>query len=724
MRYWFVPLLAALANTLLCVLVYRHDRRNPLNRAFALATATIISWNLNIFSLYWFDDPESAFYWSKVFRTGTLLMPPVVLHAFLISSNKWSRLSRAYLAAAYALVTFLVVANALDWLVVGIRRYEWGYYPVPHRLYLLHALSVATNFSLAAAVLINSVRTAPSAQKRLQAKFWLLGAGVGILAGITNLLPIYQISVFPVGNVGNVAYTAIVAYAIIRHRLMDIDVVFTKGMAYTAVSFLLIAPAWAATLWLQRLSFNRVHPDFSAAILLLFVMIAVLFPRLRTRAEARIERSLFRAKHESRAALTAFTHSIVRILDRERLIRMLGTTLSETLDLERIAVAMAAEGKPGFSVCYVVGIPPDSEDFPDDHPIVRSLSRRPEVILRDELRASEDPQEGAAAAEICRHHGWEACMPLTAGARLIGFITLGRKRNRDAFFAEDLDLLGTLAAEASVALENARLYEELKKSRDIIRRADRLSALGTLAAGIAHEVRNPLVSIQTFFQLAPERLHDEEFLTTFLSMTSDEVKRISDLINELLSFARSPTRSLRPVDLNDLAERVVTLLEPEAKKHKLTLRSELLATLPPVQADADQIKQVLINLVLNAIQSTPPGGAVTIGSRAVFQGGNSFAQIEVSDTGVGIAADQLDHIFNPFFTTKAKGTGLGLAIAHQIITEHDGVITVDSTVGQGTSFRITLPTCDHSIIADRDTDEFPHDGLPAHRYEPRRKVAS
>jgi two-component system NtrC family sensor kinase len=724
MRYWFIPLLAAIANTLLCVLVYRHDRRNPLNRAFCLATATIISWNLNIFSLYYFDDPESAFYWSKVFRTGTLMMPPAVLHAFLIFSGRWTRTTRAFLLAAYALVSCLILANAFDWLVAGIRKYEWGYYPVPHRLYALHALSVATNFLVAAGLLIICVRTAASAQKRLQAKFWLMAAGVGILAGVTNLLPVYQISVFPVGNVGNVAYTAIVAYAIVRHRLMDIDVVVTKGVAYAAVSVLLIAPAWAATLWLQRLSFGRIHPDFSAAILLMFVGISVLFPRLRMRAEARIEQSLFRAKHEYRSALTTFTGSIIRILDRERLIRELATTLSETLGLDRIAIAMMDEGKQIFTIRYVIGAAPATDEFPQENAFIRSLSRRPEVILRDELQTHKDARDGEGAMEVCQRNGWEACMPLTAGARLIGFIALGRKRNLDAFFAEDLDLLGTLAAEASIALENARLYEELKKSQDIIRRADRLSALGTLAAGIAHEVRNPLVSIQTFFQLAPERLHDEEFFTSFLGMTANEVKRISDLITELLSFARSPTRSLGPVNLNEVVERVATLLEPEAKKHKLTLTRTLLPMLPPVQADADQIKQVMINLVLNAIQATPADGEITISSGIVQHRDVLFGRVEVHDTGVGIPAEQLDHVFNPFFTTKDKGTGLGLAIAHQIITEHGGIISVQSTEGHGTTFFIDLPACRQDVAAVHFAEELVDDEPLALPFRQRRKVAS
>jgi signal transduction histidine kinase len=236
-------------------------------------------------------------------------------------------------------------------------------------------------------------------------------------------------------------------------------------------------------------------------------------------------------------------------------------------------------------------------------------------------------------------------------------------------------------------------------------------------------VRNPLVSIQTFFQLAPERLHDEEFLTSFLSMTANEVKRISDLITELLSFARSPTRTLSPVNLNEVVERVATLLEPESRKNKLTLTRALSPVLPLVLSDPDQVKQVLINLVLNAIQATPPDGEVTISTRSVERRDVAFGQLEIRDTGVGIPEGQLEHIFNPFFTTKDKGTGLGLAIAHQIITEHGGLITVHSTEGKGTSFFIDLPACGQSISTEILTAE-PAGEPVAHRYERTRKVAS
>jgi two-component system NtrC family sensor kinase len=448
--------------------------------------------------------------------------------------------------------------------------------------------------------------------------------------------------------------------------------------------------------------------------------VGALFPILRSGAESRIRRSLFSEKHKDRKVLVEFTRSIVRILDRERLATELTGVLNKTLRPDRVAIALFDDTKQLFRVRYTTGAPVLEPEFVAGHKFIECLTRRQQTVLRNELEDSSDPIERTAAAESCRRNGWEVCMPLMLGGKLMGFIGLGRKPNLDAYYAQDLELLETLAAEASVALENARLYEELKKSQDIIRRADRLSALGTLAAGIAHEVRNPLVSIQTFFQLAPQRLHDEEFFTTFLGMTANEVKRISDLITELLSFARSSTPSLGAVNLNELVDRVATLLEPEARKHKLTLARTLSPNVPLVNADGDQIKQVLINLVLNGIQATKPGGVVAVFTRSVDHQNGAFGQLEIRDTGVGIPQDQLEHIFDPFFTTKAKGTGLGLAIAHQLVAEHGGSITVDSREGRGTSFFVNLPAYEVVSVQSEGRGTEP----PAFGHAPLRKIAS
>ncbi len=697
MSYHFsTPLFASITNLVLGVLVLRSNSRARMNQVFAFLALTLALWNLNFAVLYSVSDHDFAFRLSRVLRTGTLFMPPAVFHLVIVLKARRSRLFRSLLVIDYAFACLLALANRADLLVSDLQAFAWGYYSVGGPLYSIFTVFLILNFGATLSVLIYDYRHSTDPHMRLQLQFWLLGAIVAFPLGCTNLLPAYGVPFYPLGSLGNAVWAGIVAYAIVRHRLMDIDLVVTKGMSYSAVAFVLIAPTFLIILWLQRRSFGQIHPDFSVAMLILLVAVGVLFPTLRFRAESRIERSLFREKHEYRAALIAFTRSIVRILDRQRLVRELATALSETWRLDRIAVALYEEPHRVFVVQHTVGARPTKNEFSDGDAFILALSRSPEPVLREELEESARPAEREVVTATCQQNGWQVCIPLTAGGRLIGFISLGRKYNMDAFFVEDLSLLGTLAAEASVALENARLYEELKRSQDLIRRADRLSALGTLAAGIAHEVRNPLVSIQTFFQLAPSRLHDEEFLTTFLSMTAAEVKRISSLIAELLSFASSPTRTLGPVSLNDAVVGAVTLLDPEARKHQLTLTSELCEDAPVVLGDSDQTRQILINLVLNAIQATQPGGTVTISTYFVRQGGLSAGQFVVADNGPGIPQEQIDHIFDPFFTTKESGTGLGLAIVHQIVMEHGGSISVDSKPGVGTRFLVNLPVADQN----------------------------
>ncbi len=688
--HWLVPLIAAVLNGALGAVVLRYNPRHPLNRLFALLSLTLVFWHLDIFVLYYVHDAQSALYWSDVFRVGTLMAPAVAAHMLLVFSESRSRPLWILLGIAYALAIFLVLANAAGLLVEDLRTYSWGYYPIGTDLYRLIFVSTAFDLSLLMWILIDVVRTSESPRKRQQAKLWIVGSGIAIPLGMTNLIATSGIPFYPLGNLANVVYAGVVAYGMLRYRLMDIDIVIRKSGAYSLVTLLLIVPAFAVAVWMQARAFGRVDVDFSAGLGLLLVLVAVLFPMLRTQTESRLEESLFREKHEYRGILQEFTRSIVRILDREKLIRQLTSTLLETLQLDRVAIALRDDVKNSLSVDYTLGVAAALAEFPLQHGLVRALEGHQEAVLRDELEVSPNAWERTEAADACRINGWEVCIPLFAGGKLIGFMSLGRKRSMDAFFAEDLELLAMLAAEASVALENARLYEELKKSQDIIRRADRLSALGTLAAGIAHEIRNPLVSIQTFFQLAPQRLNDHEFLTEFLRLTSGEVKRITDLITELLSFAKSPSPSMSEVSVNDVLEGVARLVEPQVRKSQIQIIRELSADLPLVRADQDQLKQVFLNVLLNAAQAMQGPGRIIVATREISHHGEQFCQVRVTDSGQGIPGELQEHIFDPFFSTKEKGTGLGLAIAHQIVTEHGGFIVVDSEVGTGTTFCIHL----------------------------------
>jgi signal transduction histidine kinase len=250
----------------------------------------------------------------------------------------------------------------------------------------------------------------------------------------------------------------------------------------------------------------------------------------------------------------------------------------------------------------------------------------------------------------------------------------------------------TLANQLAIALDNARLYEDLRQSREEVSRATRLSAVGTLAAGIAHEIRNPLVAVRTFLELFPKRLDDPDFLANFGRLALSEVDRIARLITDLMQLTRTHERQLGKVDLAFIVERVSRLLGPEAGKRHVQLTVVTSEALPHVHGDGDQLEQVVLNVILNAVQASPPGATVTVQLQLTRTAvGAPAVRIEVIDRGPGIAPEHREAIFTPFFTTKDGGSGLGLAVAYQLVAEHGGSLDTTPTAGGGATFTIALP---------------------------------
>jgi len=325
-------------------------------------------------------------------------------------------------------------------------------------------------------------------------------------------------------------------------------------------------------------------------------------------------------------------------------------------------------------------------------PLPHYLEKIGEIIIREELAKGANISELNEVLKKMLFLESEVSIPLVSKGTLIGIINLGYKFNKDIYSHEDIELLSTLANQTTIAVENARLYEDLKKSKSYIRRADRLASLGTLTAGLAHEIRNPLVAIKTLTQLLPERLDDEEFRNQFLQIASGEVDRISSLVNELLDFARPSDPKLEQEDINTVLDGMILLISTETKKKQITIIRNYATDLPLVQIDREQIKQVFLNVLLNGIEATSENGKIMVQTRSFMKpGGDPYVQVEFSDTGCGIPPDYIEDIFNPFFTTKSTGSGLGLSISNQIIQDHKGYIVVESQLGKGSSFFINLP---------------------------------
>jgi signal transduction histidine kinase len=685
--YWLPPFLAGVLDLFLGVLVVQRAPQRTLNRLFTLFALSLASWNFDIAALYFFTDYERALYWSEVFRYGMLFIPPTVYHLALALTGQRTFANRLFLAFGYYLAFVLCLANGRGILVQRLETFAWGYYPVGAPLYKLHTFSDLLYFGATLYQLIRGLTKSESARQREQLQLMLLGFAVALPVGLTNLLPVYGISIYPLGNLGNVFLCGTLTYAIVRHGLLDVQLIITKTTASVVALILWLVPLWILTAAVQRRIYGAANTRLLLFALIVFVLSGLVFPWLLRVSEKVVRRLLWGQKYDSLQALSAFQKTILRVLDRKKILEDLREVLGDALQAEFVVVYLLQPATGAYT---------DPQDlhpaFPSTAPFLAALGQQHEPVVREEVALQDKDSQAIQLATTLAEWQSEVCVPLRAQDRLSGFVLLGKKRNRDVFSAEDLRLLSTLGAEVAVALENARLYDELRASQIMLARSDRLAAVGTLAAGIAHEIRNPLVAVQTFVQLLPERLDDPEFRTTFLDLTNSELGRVSTLINDLMAFARPSPTTLDEVQVNDLAEQVVRLLTGQAKRKGVRLTAHLSPAMPAVMADPGQIKQVFMNLLMNALQATSAGGTVTVTTAAVRgPDGKGSCEIAVEDTGEGIPPERKEQIFDPFFTTKDTGVGLGLFITHQIIKEHGGAIDVESTVGQGTRFLIRLP---------------------------------
>jgi signal transduction histidine kinase len=283
--------------------------------------------------------------------------------------------------------------------------------------------------------------------------------------------------------------------------------------------------------------------------------------------------------------------------------------------------------------------------------------------------------------------GIEICFPLMSMNRLIGILLVGAKEDGAPFTRTDMTFISSLLPQAGIALENALLFKEQRERLRRMSRADRLATIGELAAGAAHEIRNPLTAIKSTLQYLRSK-HEDETSRKLLAAAIEETGRIDEIVSALLSFSRPTEIKRERHDLREVLEESLDLVAFQARKAKVAVRRRFPDAALLIQGDKSQLKQLFLNIFLNAIQAMPDGGELAVEARLRE---DQKAAVTVADTGEGIPEENMDRIFDPFFTTKKSGTGLGLSIGYNIVKSHRGDIEVKSRPGQGTSILITLP---------------------------------
>ncbi|HYJ45666.1 MAG TPA: ATP-binding protein [Pyrinomonadaceae bacterium] len=399
-----------------------------------------------------------------------------------------------------------------------------------------------------------------------------------------------------------------------------------------------------------------------------------------------------------RQAILEFNRSLALIVDLDALMASVGARLRELFGTDRVVILRAPTDGGMFSVAFSCGYSADELKGlhlgqQDRLAKWMQTNETPLVMKRDE---SVLDYLSAHEREMLAQLNASACLPLVALNRLTGMILLSSTQSDFRLSDEDLNLLQMLTSLASVAFENASLYQQQRDRLRQLYRAERLAAAGELAASVAHEIRNPLTSIRSTVQYLLGEFDEGHLKRPLVEGVISEVDRINQTVDGLLSLTRRVEVKPERLSLGQLIEQSLLLVGTKARNQAVEVNWSQPSPDVYVSGDLSQLKQLLLNLVLNALQAMPQGGRLQIElgrRRAPDEMGRekTWAEVTIKDTGCGISADNLEKIFDPFFTTKQGGTGLGLSISYTIARQHGGELEIASREGGGTTVAVRLP---------------------------------
>ncbi len=757
---------------------------------------------------------DQEIYWGNVI--AWLLQPALLVH-FALTFPDRRRRGDPYLWLAYAIPAFLLFVH------ISVVDQVFGFVPWLGARYALDQIEIiylGGYLVLAAVIFLRSYLRAPSGILRQQLK-WTTG---GTFAGILPFLVCYIIP-FALGVVPRpwMNYSVVslallplcLGYAIIRYRLMDVDIIFKRGLAYTFATAGVVA-AYFSAVGLIGVLFHTAWPTGLGGAVIAIVVAAFLFQPLHDWVQARLDRFFYRDRLDYRRTLIEFGRTLTNEVRLEPLLGSALDRISQTLLVDRLAVFLEEPSESGqFALVRSLGLhfsgPLDLSFLNPTRPALQRgclffESARAATAENDSVRRTLDEMDLNYFIS-CRFRD-----------RIVAVLGLGKTVDGDYLTSDDLELLSTIAGYVAVAIENARLYQSLEQKAKQIERlkdfseniveslnigvltvdledrveswnpqlerllevprseaikrklsevlpadlvaeiesrsandhvsgiykfhlhgragrrlvinasiaplvgktaerlgrlilldditqrvrleeqmvqTEKLTSLGLLAAGVAHEVNTPLAVISNHIQMLAKQLPADDPRQVTIEKIVKQTFRASEIVNNLLNFSRTGAAEFVPLNLNSVLEETLSLVQHPFKTARVSVIQAFQKELPPVLGSTTRLQQVFLNLFMNARDAMPNGGMLEV--RTFSQNGS--VEVEVADTGLGIATEHLNRIFDPFFTTKSlgKGTGLGLSVSYGIIKEHAGKVEVRSTPGKGTSFRLEFPTARKAV---------------------------
>ncbi len=698
-------LLAAIVTLALAGAALLRDNRPRVFTLFAIFSANLGVFSLADFFRRWPGAELGYDGWERIAVITGALLPATTLAFFLeflgVARRPARRARNAMLAGS--LSGFIVAASPL--VRLSIPKLVVTAYVVGGMVAVL-------------TVLWNRMRGAPTRVERARLLYLFIGACVAIALSTLDVLPRFGVP-YPLEGLGAITLTIFMFFlsqTLLRHRLLDLHEFLGKIVVVTALGLVLVAIYGGLVSWVG----NRPELFYFNTLVASFVILS-LFEPMRDKVEEWVIVTLFRERYELVRHLEQLRDRIATVIDPARLGTVLLDGLAETRRVTHVSLWLLADDRPGYRLLASRGPPPAPFlDPATARALLGAAGAGQKAILLEnidrrmaELRAylppgpSDREPRGAPASvgdDLKRLHDARAAMttmragiamPLAAGDRVVGFLACWDERVQEAFASNEIAALIEVAERTALVIENSKLYQQMKER-------DRLAALGEMAAGLAHEIRNPLAAIQGAIQLLlPQggaRGQDREG-AEFLGIIADEVRRLNGVVTQFLDYSRPVRAALAPGDVNEILRKTMALLQADIPE-RVQLTVELAEDLPRVSCDPEQLRQVFLNLALNAVQAMPQGGELRIGTRlardevALWRDTprrGDLVEVRFRDTGPGIPEEAREHIFVPFFTTKEKGNGLGLAICQRIVKSHGGTIGVRSAPGEGAEFVIALP---------------------------------
>ncbi|MFH1593344.1 MAG: ATP-binding protein [Candidatus Omnitrophota bacterium] len=697
----FACFITAIENFVLGFVAYR-IKKTELTKSFLFLCLSVGVWSLGLGLEVLFENKNAALFCSRFLHAGVTFIPFAYLYFSTALADQTIQ-KRKIILLSFAISIVLTIINLSGNLIPSVSpKLIFKNYTNPNMLSYSVLLLHFFIFSGYGFYLL--VKTIPMVEgyRRMQITYVLIASTIGFIGGSCTFFPVYNILLDSFWGMYFVPiYTFFTFYAIVRHQLLDIEVIIKKTIIFAGL-FAGVYAIVAGITFLGQVTFEQITGGQRWVSLIPSIAIIVLILRpLENILVRATERFLFQKKYDYKELLKTFTTEVLTVLDKDVLVHSTVDKLSNIVKIQSCGILLLNSAKNEFDLIASLGMDRGSEKISlGPHNTLITFLEKTKAYLSTKHQGKDSPLPKNIVQDMNKLK-LELAIPLVIHDDMIGILTLGKKKSDEDYTQDDMDILLPLARTLAIAISNAMVLDELGKVQAEAAQREKMAVIGTLSAGINHEICNPLGiargQCEAFLLNIKDGLYNDktpdelvEKAKVIMEKVIHETDRATNITKRLSSFAK-PSRGdiSRDVIIGDEIDIVLALVSYEMKLDKIDITKEIALDLPKIEADKKQLQQVFFNLIRNAAQAIGERGKIVI--RATKSDGHIV--IVIKDTGQGIAKEKLDEIFNPFYTTKdpGKGTGLGLFIVRQVVEKNGGSILVESKVNEGTEFTLTFP---------------------------------